>query len=102
MLSHSSLTLFITLSPLIIFSSLSLFFSLQVDKLVLGGGMVFTFLKARGVNVGNSLVEDDQVWKSVCLSVYLTVSILFFGFSCWPSYQSIENFRFFLPAFVKM
>lgn len=23
--------------------------------------MVFTFLKARGVNVGNSLVEDDQV-----------------------------------------
>ena len=35
--------------------------SLQVDKLVLGGGMVFTFLKARGVDVGNSLVEDDQV-----------------------------------------
>ena len=33
----------------------------KVDKLVLGGGMVFTFLKARGVNVGNSLVEDDQV-----------------------------------------
>ena len=32
--------------------------------------MVFTFLKARGVNVGNSLVEDDQV--SVCLmSVYI-------------------------------
>ena len=29
--------------------------------MVLGGGMVFTFLKARGVNVGNSLVEDDQV-----------------------------------------
>jgi 3-phosphoglycerate kinase len=23
--------------------------------------MVFTFLKARGVDVGNSLVEDDQV-----------------------------------------
>jgi phosphoglycerate kinase len=23
--------------------------------------MVFTFLKARGVNVGNSLVEDDQL-----------------------------------------
>jgi phosphoglycerate kinase len=33
----------------------------KVDKLVLGGGMVFTFLKARGVNVGNSLVEDDQL-----------------------------------------
>jgi len=33
----------------------------KVDKLVLGGGMVFTFLKARGVNTGASLVEDDQL-----------------------------------------
>jgi len=33
----------------------------KVDKLVLGGGMVFTFLKARGVSVGASLVEDDQL-----------------------------------------
>lgn len=33
----------------------------KVDKLVLGGGMVFTFLKARGISVGKSLVEDDQL-----------------------------------------
>ena len=33
----------------------------KVDKLVLGGGMVFTFLKARGVPVGASLVENDQL-----------------------------------------
>mmetsp|Transcript_22660 Transcript_22660/g.50822 ORF Transcript_22660/g.50822 Transcript_22660/m.50822 type:complete len:588 (-) Transcript_22660:72-1835(-) len=33
----------------------------KVDKLVLGGGMVFTFLKARGYDVGASLVEDDQL-----------------------------------------
>jgi phosphoglycerate kinase len=33
----------------------------KVNKLVLGGGMVFTFLKARGVNVGASLVENDQL-----------------------------------------
>ena len=26
-----------------------------------GGGMVFTFLKARGLNVGSSLVENDKV-----------------------------------------
>jgi phosphoglycerate kinase len=32
-----------------------------VDKLVLGGGMVYTFLKARGITVGNSMVEDDQL-----------------------------------------
>ncbi len=33
----------------------------KVDKLILGGGMVFTFLKARGVPVGASLVENDQL-----------------------------------------
>lgn len=33
----------------------------KVDTLILGGGMVFTFLKARGLKVGNSLVEDDQL-----------------------------------------
>jgi len=33
----------------------------KVDKLVIGGGMVFTFLKARGLSVGKSLVEDDFV-----------------------------------------
>merc|ERR1719281_954265 len=31
----------------------------KVDKLIVGGGMVFTFLKARGLSVGGSLVEDD-------------------------------------------
>ena len=31
----------------------------EVDKLTSGGGMVFTSLKARGVSVGNSLVEED-------------------------------------------
>jgi len=31
------------------------------DKIVIGGGMVFTFLKAKGLSVGTSLVEDDFV-----------------------------------------
>merc|ERR1712176_481260 len=31
------------------------------DKIIIGGGMVFTFLKAKGLNVGTSLVEDDFV-----------------------------------------
>lgn len=29
------------------------------DKLVLGGGLVFTFLKAKGLQVGGSMVEED-------------------------------------------
>merc|ERR1711966_111273 len=31
------------------------------DKIIIGGGMVFTFLKAKGLSVGTSLVEDDFV-----------------------------------------
>lgn len=33
----------------------------KVDKLIIGGGMVFTFLKARGLSTGSSLVEDDKI-----------------------------------------
>jgi phosphoglycerate kinase len=33
----------------------------KVDKLLIGGGMANTFLKAEGFNVGESLVEDDFV-----------------------------------------
>ena len=33
----------------------------KVDKMIIGGGMAFTFLKAMGYNVGNSLVEDDLI-----------------------------------------
>jgi phosphoglycerate kinase len=31
------------------------------DRLLIGGGMVFTFLKAQGLEVGKSLLEADQV-----------------------------------------
>ncbi len=33
----------------------------KADKLLIGGGMVFTFLKAQGHGVGKSLLEDDQL-----------------------------------------
>jgi phosphoglycerate kinase len=33
----------------------------KCDKLIIGGGMVFTFLKARGLDVGSSLVEEDKL-----------------------------------------
>ncbi len=38
----------------------------QADKLIIGGGMVFTFLRAQGHEVGKSLLEDDQV--DTCLA----------------------------------
>jgi phosphoglycerate kinase len=33
----------------------------KVDNLIIGGGMMFTFIKANGGKVGNSLVEEDLI-----------------------------------------
>jgi phosphoglycerate kinase len=33
----------------------------KVDTIIIGGGMVFTFYKAKGLPVGTSLVEEDKV-----------------------------------------
>src|SRR5262249_44513239 len=33
----------------------------KVDRIFLGGAMVFTFLKSQGHRTGNSLVEDDSL-----------------------------------------
>jgi Phosphoglycerate kinase len=62
MLMHLSLMLLQLLSPLLQLLLLPLQSMLdKVDKLIIGGGMVFTFLKARGLSVGTSLVEEDQI-----------------------------------------
>lgn len=33
----------------------------KVDKLIIGGGMAFTFLKALGYDIGNSLLEEELI-----------------------------------------
>jgi phosphoglycerate kinase len=33
----------------------------KVDRLIVGGGMAYTFLKAQGHEVGNSLLQEDQL-----------------------------------------
>lgn len=33
----------------------------KVDKMIIGGGMAFTFLKAQGFEIGKSLVEDNLI-----------------------------------------
>lgn len=32
-----------------------------IDKLIIGGGMAFTFIRAQGGNIGTSLVEEDKM-----------------------------------------
>ena len=41
----------------------------KVDQLLIGGGMIFTFYKARGLSVGKSLVEDDYLELARTLEV---------------------------------
>jgi len=57
----------------------------RVDKLFIGGAMAFTFLKAMGYEVGNSLVEDDlqdvardliDVAKKLEIKLYLPVDFV--------------------------
>jgi phosphoglycerate kinase len=36
----------------------------KVDKVIIGGGMAFTFLKAQGYEIGKSLVEDDLLGEA--------------------------------------
>jgi phosphoglycerate kinase len=33
----------------------------RVENLIIGGGMTYTFIKAKGGNIGNSLCEDDKL-----------------------------------------
>ena len=33
----------------------------KCDTLIIGGGMAFTFLKAQGMEIGNSLVDDEKL-----------------------------------------
>ncbi len=36
----------------------------KVDRLIVGGGMAYTFLKAKGLAIGDSLIEDDMIDKA--------------------------------------
>ena len=57
----------------------------KVDKIIIGGGMAFTFLKALGHEIGNSLVEEELIpealkimeeAKSLGVKFYLPVDVI--------------------------
>lgn len=56
-----------------------------VDNLIIGGGMAFTFVKAQGGKIGNSIVEEDKLdlaltilekAKQQKVNVYLPVDVI--------------------------
>ena len=46
----------------------------KADKVLIGGGMTYTFLKAQGIEIGNSLVEEDKLDVAKELWLKLTVN----------------------------
>lgn len=49
----------------------------KVDKVILGGGVVFTFLKAADIEVGKSLVEDEMLLQAKELLEKYSSKIIF-------------------------
>jgi phosphoglycerate kinase len=39
----------------------------RVDNMIIGGGMAYTFFKAQGMNIGNSLCEEDRL--QTCIDI---------------------------------
>ena len=39
----------------------------KADKVLIGGGMTYTFYKAQGIEIGNSLVEEDKLYVAKSL-----------------------------------
>ncbi len=43
----------------------------KADMVLIGGGVAYTFLKAKGIDVGRSITEDDMLdWAKTALKVY--------------------------------
>jgi phosphoglycerate kinase len=56
-----------------------------IDNLIIGGGMIFTFIKAKGGKIGNSLVEEDYLQTALSIiekaeknqvKIYLPIDVL--------------------------
>ncbi|WP_038815568.1 phosphoglycerate kinase [Campylobacter jejuni] len=73
----------------------------KVDKLIIGGGMAFTFLKALGYDIGNSLLEEELLeeankiltkGKNLGVKIYLPVDVV-----AAPAYSQDAPMKF-VPA----
>ena len=66
----------------------------KADKIIIGGGMAFTFLKAQGINIGKSLLDEENIefCKNI-LSNYSEKIILPIDVAVTNEYTNDETYR---------
>ena len=66
----------------------------KADKILIGGGMAFTFLKAQGKNIGKSLLDEENIdFCKDILSKYKDKIILPTDFAVTNEYTDKEEYR---------
>ena len=66
----------------------------KADKILIGGGMAFTFLKAKGIEIGKSLLDEENVeFCKKVLAEYPDKIILPVGTAVTNEYTNDEEYR---------
>ena len=66
----------------------------KADKILIGGGMAFTFLKAKGFNIGKSLLDEESLdFCKEVLSKYKDKIVLPVDFAVTNEYTNDEEYR---------
>lgn len=65
----------------------------KADYLLIGGGMSYTFLKAKGLNIGNSLLDEENIpFAKEILDKYPDKIILPIDFKCCDDFDNPTNY----------
>ncbi len=66
----------------------------KCDKILIGGGMAFTFLKAKGINIGKSLLDEENLdfCKNI-MNKYPDKIVLPIDFAVTNEYTNNEKYR---------
>ncbi len=66
----------------------------KADKILIGGGMAFTFLKAKGYEIGKSLLDEDNIdFCKKILKDYADKIVLPVDFAVTNEYTNDEEYR---------
>lgn len=66
----------------------------KADKILIGGGMAFTFLKAKGIEIGKSLLDEENIdFCKKMLEDYSDKIVLPIDFAVTNEYTNDEEYR---------